>query len=89
LPIQIHCHLTCYETGTFIAQELNEDFFRPVYDSILKLMEDLKENAYHWGRFTDARKRWAREAMCVFNRPPFFCLTKYLQECSRCFANPE
>jgi hypothetical protein len=81
-----------------VAKDLNEDHDAKVYQLILGLMEDLKADPYHWGRFTDARKRWAREARYVSNSlrlqfsssPILFAmlwLTKYIQEYPRRLAN--
>jgi Domain of unknown function (DUF6532) len=63
LLFQIISCLEEYMCGYRIKAKFEGKQYADVYESMLALLEDIKQNPYHRQKFDDNRKRWAKAGM--------------------------
>lgn len=65
-PSQIQNCLEEYEAfGYWRKLDFKGDTYRPVYESMLNLIGEVKDHEYHGRKWDDMRRRWAAEGMWV------------------------
>jgi hypothetical protein len=48
-------------SGEKKTEEFTAEKYGPTYNGILALVEKLRQDPYHWKKFTTARRTWAAE----------------------------